>query len=160
RKPKPDVEVVTIQSGSGHGVGVGVGHEPGGFAFTTEGQGDSTFVFVSTEMSIDGKVVKGAPYSAQAVTEMVQTLADGTRTVRRSSVAIYRGSGGPPRREQSINAVGAYATSSDAPQTIFINDPVAGVNYILETKSRTARKIDLSNLTVMKKRSPEGAKTI
>src|SRR2546426_12185632 len=68
KKARQDVQVVTVQSGSGSGAGVGVGLEPGGFAYTA-GQGDATFVFVSTEMSIDGKVVKGAPYSAQAVTE-------------------------------------------------------------------------------------------
>src|SRR5882672_3610140 len=32
--------------------------------------GDDAFYFVTSEMSFDGKLVKGAPYSAQAVTEM------------------------------------------------------------------------------------------
>src|SRR5688572_5464460 len=43
---------------------------PGGAVFGGA-QGDNTFVFVSSEMSIDGKLVKGAPYSAEAVTETV-----------------------------------------------------------------------------------------
>ena len=49
------------------------------------GQEDNTFVFVSSEMSFDGKTVKGAPYSAQAVSESVQTLADGNRIVHRDT---------------------------------------------------------------------------
>jgi hypothetical protein len=116
-------------------------HGPEHFAF---GQGDNNFVFVSSEMSFDGKTVKGAPYSAQAVTEMVQTLADGNRIVRHNTASVYRDSEGRTRREQTIEAVGAYSASGELPQMILINDPVAGVNYILDVKSHTARKVDLS----------------
>lgn len=123
-------QVVVSGSGDGH------------YAFGP--QGDNTFVFVSSEMSFDGKMVKGAPYSAQAVTEMIQTLADGNRIVRRSNASVYRDSEGRTRREQSINGVGAFASSGEPQQTIFINDPVAEVNYILDTKNRTARKMDLN----------------
>src|SRR5688500_8572801 len=56
----------------------------GGAAFGGA-QGDNTFVFVSSEMSIDGKLVKGAPYSAEAVTETVQNLVGGNRIVRRNT---------------------------------------------------------------------------
>jgi hypothetical protein len=126
-----------------HSFGFVTGGTGGG---TIGGQGDNTFVFVSSEMSIDGKVVTGAPYSAQAVTESVQTLAGGNRIVRRSTASVYRDSEGRTRREQTINVVGAYAALGEPPQTVFINDPVARVNYILESRSRTARKIDLSNM--------------
>src|ERR1700694_3115739 len=54
--------------------------------------GDDAFYFVSSEMSFDGKLVKGAPYSAQAVTEMTQTLGDGNRIVNKSTASIYRDS--------------------------------------------------------------------
>jgi len=141
-------EVASVQDGVVTG-------EPMQFAFG--GQGDNTFVFVSSEMSIDGKVVKGAPYSAQAVTEMVQTLADGNRIVRRTNASVYRDSEGRTRREQTLNAVGAYSASGDAPQTIFINDPVAQVNYILDAKNHTARKVDLSAVSMIRKKLPEGA---
>lgn len=115
---------------------------------TVGGQSDNTFVFVSSEMSIDGKVVKGAPYSAQAVTETVQTLAGGNRIVRRNTANVFRDGEGRTRREQTIGAVGAYAASGELRQTVFINDPVAQVNYILEDKGRIARKIDLSMMNV------------
>jgi hypothetical protein len=112
------------------------------------GQGDNTFVFVRSEMSFDEKIVKGAPYSAQSVSESVQTLADGNRIVRRDSSAIYRDSEGRTRREQTLGSLGAYAVSGDAPQMTFINDPVAGVNYILDSKNHTAQKMDLKVKTI------------
>jgi hypothetical protein len=99
------------------------------------------FVFVSTEMSFDGKIVKGAPYSAQAVTESVQTLADGNRIVHKNTAQVYRDSEGRTRRDQAIGQIGPYAAAGDPPQTIFINDPVAGVNYILDPRSKVARKL-------------------
>ncbi len=102
---------------------------------------DHTFVFVSSEMNFDGKLVKGAPYSAQAVTESTQTLSDGNRIVNKSAAAVYRDSEGRTRREQTLRAIGPFATAGEAPQTIFINDPVAGVNYALDSRSMVARKM-------------------
>jgi hypothetical protein len=107
-------------------------------------QGDNTFVFVSSEMSIDGKLVKGAPYSAQAINESVQTLAGGNRIVHQDTSTVYRDSEGRTRRDQTISMVGGYSAAGAPAQTTFINDPVAGVNYILDAKNRTARKIDFS----------------
>lgn len=112
-------------------------------ATTITGQGDNTFVFVSSEMSIDGKLVKGAPYSAQAVNESIQTLPGGNRIVRQNTTTVYRDSEGRTRRDQSISVVGGYSSAGEPAQTTFINDPVAGVNYILDAKNRTARKIDV-----------------
>jgi hypothetical protein len=114
---------------------------PGQIAIAS-GQGDNTFLFVSTEMSIDGKLVKGAPYSAQAISESIQTLAGGNRIVRQNTSSIYRDSEGRTRHEQTISVVGKFAAAGDPAQTTFINDPVTGVNYILDAKNRTARKID------------------
>src|SRR6185436_20172664 len=117
---------------------------PSGGAAFGGAQGDNTFVFVSSEMSIDGKPVAGAPYSAQAVNESIQTLANGNRIVRQNTSSLYRDSEGRTRRDQTISVVGGYAASGAPAQTTFINDPVAGVNYILDMKNRTVRKIDVS----------------
>jgi hypothetical protein len=114
---------------------------PGQIAYA-EGQGDNTFLFVSTEMSIDGKLVKGAPYSAQATSESVQTLAGGNRIVRHNTSTVYRDSEGRTRHDQTISVVGNFAAAGEPAQTSFINDPVAGANYILDAKNKTARKID------------------
>ena len=103
--------------------------------------GGDTLVYLSTEMSFGGKVVKGAPYSAQAVTETVQTLGDGNRIVRKNSASVYRDSEGRTRRDQTLAHLGPFATAGDAAETSFINDPVSGVNYILEPRSKTARKL-------------------
>jgi uncharacterized protein DUF6152 len=87
-----------------------------------------TFNFVSGQL-VSGPPVKGAPYSAEAVNETVQTLADGNRIVQRTSAMQYRDSEGRERREET-SAMGA----------IFITDPVAGARYTLHPESQTAEK--------------------
>ena len=121
-------------------------------------QGDNTFVFVSSEMSIDGKLVKGAPYSAQAINESVQVLAGGNRIVRQNTSTVYRDSEGRTRRDQTITVVGGYSAAGGPAQTTFINDPVAGVNYILDAKNRTARKIDVAARVAAETKMVEGMK--
>ena len=62
--------------------------------------------FVAAEASFDGKVVKGAPYSAENVTEFTQVLPDGNRITRRNSAMVYRDSQGRTRREQGVMPMG------------------------------------------------------
>ena len=101
---------------------------------------DANFVFMATE-SFSGKTVKGAPYSAEAVTESIQTLADGNRIVNRSTSSVYRDSEGRTRRDQSLKGLGILGGAGEEPvQTIFINDPVAGVTYSLDSRSHIAHK--------------------
>lgn len=102
--------------------------------------GPNTFVFVNSEVSFDRKIVKGAPYSAEATTETIQTLSDGNRIIRKNSATIYRDSEGRTRREQTLGTIGQWTAAGDPPKTIFINDPVARVNYMLDPKAQTARK--------------------
>jgi hypothetical protein len=106
------------------------------------GPGD-TFVFISTEMSFGRKIVKNAPYSAQAVTETVQTLGDGNRIVRKNTATIYRDSEGRTRHDQSLSSIGPWAAAGEPRQTSFINDPVGRVHYMLEPRTRIARKMPL-----------------
>jgi hypothetical protein len=87
-----------------------------------------------------GRVVKNAPYSADMVTETTQTLADGNHIRQSSTAKVYRDTEGRTRREQSLNALGGLAPTSNLPQVVFINDPVAGFNYALNTQNRTATK--------------------
>jgi TonB family protein len=102
---------------------------------------DDTFFYVTSEMSFDGKLVKGAPYSAQAVTEMTQTLGDGNRIVNKVTTTVYRDSEGRTRREQMLRAIGPFATTGEPPQLIFINDPVAGLSYVLDVRTHVARRM-------------------
>jgi hypothetical protein len=97
------------------------------------------FLFMASE-SFGGKVVKGAPYSAEAVTEHVQVLGDGNRIVNKFTSNVYRDGEGRTRREQTLKGLGPLGTGQEPLQTIFINDPVAGVTYSLDSRSRTAVK--------------------
>jgi hypothetical protein len=115
-----------------------------------------TFGWVASEMSFGGKPVKGAPYAAEAVTESTQTLSDGNRIQHKSSASVFRDSEGRTRREQTLAAIGPWAASGEAPQTIFIDDSVAGVHYILNPKERTARKIMLKPLVTVGDPIPTG----
>jgi hypothetical protein len=101
---------------------------------------DKDFVFVASEVNFGGKVVKGAPYSAEAVTETILTLGDGNRIVNKVTSSQYRDSEGRTRREQTIKMLGALGEGGEPLQTIFINDPVAGVTYSLNSKNLTAIK--------------------
>jgi hypothetical protein len=98
------------------------------------------FDFLGVREASEGKVVKGTPYRAEAVTEVSQSLADGNRITRRTTAAVARDSEGRTRREASLAALGPLAPH-DAPRLVFIHDPVAGTSYVLEPDSRTARKL-------------------
>jgi hypothetical protein len=100
---------------------------------------DANMVFFATE-SFGGKTVKNAPYSAEGVTETIQTLGDGNRIVNRISTMLYRDSEGRTRREQSLKGLGIFGSGEEPFKTIFINDPVAGVTYALDSRSHTAHK--------------------
>ncbi len=95
----------------------------------------------SFEQFSDNKVVKGAPYSATAITETVQTLADGARITHKKADTVYRDSEGRVRREQTFDRVGPFSVGDQPQQVVFINDPVAGVNYSLDPQRKTARKM-------------------
>jgi hypothetical protein len=79
--------------------------------------------------AVKGMTVKGAPYSAEEVTESTQVLADGTRIHRENKVSVYRDGEGRVRRE--------------TPETVTITDPVANVSYMLNSKSMTGQKLPL-----------------
>jgi hypothetical protein len=72
---------------------------------------------------------------------MTQILSDGNRIVNTSTAAVYRDGEGRTRREQTLKAIGPFASAGEQFKTISINDPVAGVAYILEPHSHAARKI-------------------
>jgi hypothetical protein len=99
-----------------------------------------TFNFAVGELT-SGAPVKSAPYSAEAVTESVQTLTDGNRIVHKTTALVYRDSQGRERREQSMPAIGPVAAQGVPPKTIFVSDPVAGVNYSLDVQNRIAIKL-------------------
>ena len=80
-----------------------------------------------------GGAIKNAPYSADEVTQFSQTLADGTRIQRENKVSVWRDGEGRVRRE--------------SPTEITIADPVAGVSYVLDPKTMTGKKMNVSIVT-------------
>lgn len=111
----------------------------GTVAFTGPDPRD-TITFVGYEAGLGAQNVTGAPYSATITSEFVQTLSDGNKIERQTTTTVYRDGQGRTRREQSLPAIGQYS-ASDAPRAIFINDPVAGVNYVLDPARKIARKM-------------------
>ncbi len=103
------------------------------------------FSLLSSEMRFDSKLVKGAAYSAQAITESTQILGDGTRITRKATSAIYRDSEGRTRRELTLDSHGPFSPTGEAQQLIFINDPAAGTHFVLYPQNHTARKMKMSS---------------
>jgi len=109
--------------------------------------GPVTMDFIGAEMSFSDKPVKGAPYSADAVTETNQTLADGNRITHKSTASVYRDGAGRTRREETMPAIGPWAAGGDAPKMIFIQDPVAQVSYHLDPQAHVAHKLPMGKNT-------------
>lgn len=99
---------------------------------------DQIFYFAQPVGPLAGKAVTGAPYSADAVTESTQTLADGNRIVHNSTTKLYRDGQGRERREESLPALG---NQGQAPSVIFLSDPVAQASYTLNPEKHTAQKM-------------------
>jgi hypothetical protein len=109
------------------------------------GGGHGGFMFHHALEGFEAKVVKGAPYSADAVTEMTQALADGNKISRTTRGSVARDGEGRTRREQMLGALGPLMAEK-APRAIFLNDPVAGVHYVLEPDEKIARKMPVPNI--------------
>lgn len=100
------------------------------------------------------KVVKGAPFSGEGVSESIQVLTDGNRIVRSSTTKMFRDGEGRFRREGGASTGGSgfgYTTYGSGvsvygiQEMISIFDPVEGVRYILNPTDKTARRFDVKN---------------
>lgn len=89
--------------------------------------------------NFQSKVVTGAPYSATGVTTRTQTLTNGNTINQSSCTNYYRDSSGRTRREETRNS----ATCSSTPTTVFINDPVAGISYVINPANNTYRQFTI-----------------
>ncbi|MFN7919955.1 MAG: hypothetical protein U0Q16_07655 [Bryobacteraceae bacterium] len=106
----------------------------------TQGGPAHGFEFIAADGMMPGKVVTGAPYSAEGVTDYVQTLADGTRITRRSTNRVVRDSQGRTRDERTMPAIGPWASSGEAPRIVTIMDPVAKEMIVLNEREKVAAK--------------------
>ena len=96
-------------------------------AFIAGGDGQ----FEMMRMPLSARTVKSVPYSAETLNETAQTLGDGNRISHRTAGRVYRDGQGRTRHEED---------RADGSQSVSIIDPVAGVSYSLNTKSRVAVK--------------------
>lgn len=80
-----------------------------------------------------------APYTADILTEVVQTLADGNRIEHRSTSSVARDSQGRVRREQQLAALGPILPQVDR-RIITIMNPVDGLHYSLDPDRKAAMR--------------------
>lgn len=109
------------------------GHGPGGPPI------DHVMV-LGAEEGFELNTVKGAPYQADAVTEVVQTLADGNRISRRTTASVARDSEGRVRRESRLAGLGPLP-AGEGPQLVFVHDPVARTGFVLHADEKVARRL-------------------
>ena len=93
--------------------------------------------FVDVTTSSD-KIVKGSPFSADAVSESVQVLADGNRIVRNTTSRLHRNGEGRFRREMTNGSGGLLGSVYSFGSGVTILDPVVGFRYQLDPTARTA----------------------
>ncbi|MDM5179657.1 hypothetical protein PO883_20920 [Massilia sp. DJPM01] len=89
--------------------------------------------FIGPLMPMHGKAVKNAPYSAEAVFEQLQRLADGNEISRTSISMNYRDSAGRTRQE--------IRDASGEVRTITLYEPADGVTHILNPRQKTATRV-------------------
>ncbi len=104
--------------------------------------GEDVIGFVGIEAELGRNTVTGAPFSATFSQQTTQTLADGNHIQRTNTGTLARDSNGRTHRDLTLPAIGQWATSgTNPPHLVLINDPVANVNYVLETNQKIARKM-------------------
>lgn len=86
-------------------------------------------------------IVKNAPFSADVISENIQTLVDGNKIKNTFTSKMYRDSEGRFRREGTLNP-GMILTPLFKVQPVFhIVNPIEGVNYYLDSKTKTVREM-------------------
>ncbi len=96
-----------------------------------------------------GKVVSGAPYSADVSDQSVQTLSDGNTVQHSTTGHIARDSQGRTYSQETIT--GGPLGQQGPVVVTFINDPVAGYAYALNANTKVATRRAIPN------RQPNGA---
>ena len=98
--------------------------------------GADPFLFAASDLPGE-RVVKGAPYCAEAVHENVQWLPDGSggasnRIVRQQLTRLCRDGEGRTRQE----------VERGKRKLVYLRDPVARENWVLDVERKTARRLD------------------
>lgn len=99
--------------------------------------GDPTTLTASMLRISSAGIVKNAPYSAEAVSESMQRLADGNQIVNTSRSMQYRDGAGRTRTE-------VHGDDGEV-RTITISDPVEGARWILNPGRKSATRLDMKS---------------
>ena len=99
-------------------------------------QGNSTPGSPATANGAFERNVTGVPFSAESVTELVQTAVDGSHVKRTTTAVVARDSQGRTRYSQNVSLL-----LPGGPRVLtFIRDPVAGVRYLMDSRETVARR--------------------
>jgi hypothetical protein len=96
------------------------------------------------------EVVKGHGYQADAVTETVQTLADGSHITHKMVAAVARDAEGRTMRAETLDGMGLWGGANDKQiklTTVF--DPVAGTHTHWESDSKIATVMPMPHIAAM-----------
>ena len=122
-----------------------VAHETGAKAFKEQQQlqilAEKAALAGVLHVSVETKLVAGAPYTAEAATESIQVLADGNRIVRRTTARVYRDGKGRTRRE-TLGPDGEV-------RSIVINDPASGKSFAIDPGTNTVHDTGLATFTTI-----------
>lgn len=133
-EPSSQLEKFDVFLSKDTGAGLVTGMPPGQ-------NGPMSISMAHETMPFESKVVKGLPYSADAVSEFTQILSDGNRIQRKSESQIYRDSEGRTRREFSPLMIGMVPGLPDLGKSIQIVDPVGGLTLMVDPKARTVTRM-------------------
>ncbi len=91
----------------------------------------------------NAEIVKNQPYQAQAVTDMKQTLADGSHITQTNTATVARDSDGRTVRTQKLRTIGPWKSASDSSQSdgptlTSIFDPVTQTHTDFTSDSKVA----------------------
>lgn len=108
--------------------------------------------FMSGPIAFDNDPVAGVPYSAEAVTTVVQSLADGNRIVRESKAQISRDGKGRTRREQGLAMFGPLVGGANGTRDqrhVQISDPETKTTIMLDLENKIAHKMPAPQFRLM-----------
>lgn len=98
----------------------------------------------------EATVVKNEPYQAQALTEMKQTLADGSHIVQTTTATVARDSDGRTVRIQKLSTMGPWrsadASQEDGQTLTTVFDPVAKEHIDYTSDSKVAHVLAMPPL--------------
>jgi hypothetical protein len=103
---------------------------------------------MAISMQDNADVVKNQPYQAQAVTEVKQTLADGSHITQTTTATVARDSDGRTVRVQKLGAMGPWKSASassqaNAPTLTSVFDPVAQTHIDFSSENKVAHSLPM-----------------